>query len=71
MKLTDILLLGVTGAFLIIGTDQTIAFGFKQSYWAFMLALIPFFIFNFRRNRKPDSEALSKKGKTVKKTKNK
>jgi hypothetical protein len=71
MKLTEILLLGVSGALLIIGIDQTIAYGFKYSYWAFMLALIPFFIFNFRRNRRPNSEVPLKKDKTVKKAKNK
>jgi uncharacterized membrane-anchored protein YitT (DUF2179 family) len=57
MKLLDILLIGLSIAFLVIGVDQSIAYGFQQSYWAFMLALLPFFIFSYRRNRKPADEA--------------
>jgi len=71
MKLTDILLLGLSAAFLIIGADQTIAYGFKQSYWAFMLALVPFFIYTFRRSRKPVPEKGHEEPKSAKKAKNK
>lgn len=52
MKLADILLLGLTLAFLIIGVDQTIVLGFSEGYWAFMLSLVLFFVYNFRKNKK-------------------
>jgi hypothetical protein len=57
MKLADILLLGLTLAFLIIGIDQSIVLGFSHAYWAFMLALITFFWFTLRKSRKPSAPA--------------
>lgn len=65
MKLTDVLLIGLSIAFLIIGIDQSISYGFNNSYWAFMLALVPFFVLNYRRNRKatPPSPAQKKSKK--------
>ncbi len=53
MKLADILLLGLTLAFLIIGVDQTLVLGFSQAYWAFMMAFVTFFAFTLRKARKP------------------
>lgn len=38
--------------FLIIGTDQMLVLGFEQGYWAFMLALICFFVFTFRKSKR-------------------
>lgn len=67
MKLLDILLLGLSAAFIIIGIDQLIVLGFSQAYWAFMVALVPFFIYGLRRskNQEPgkraDPETRSKK----------
>jgi len=54
MKLVDILLLGLSLAFIIIGIDQLIVLGVAHAYWAFMVALIPFFVFGLRRARKKE-----------------
>jgi hypothetical protein len=59
MKLLDILLIGLSIAFMVIGVDQSIAYGFQQSYWAFMLALLPFFVLSYRRNRKQTDESVA------------
>lgn len=50
MKLLDILLIGFTIMFLIIGLDQTLVLGFKNGYWAFMAALAAFFAFTYRKS---------------------
>jgi hypothetical protein len=63
MKLPDILLLGFSVALLIIGIDQTIAYGFQQSYWAFMLALIAFFTYSYRKGRKEKEASSTSQGK--------
>jgi hypothetical protein len=60
MKLIDVLLLGATLLFLVIGIDQSIVLGFTHGYWAFMLALAAIFFFNYRRAKRRtegDSEA--------------
>ena len=49
MKLVDVLLLGLTIMFLIIGLDQAIVLGFNHGYWAFMIALVTFFLFGYRK----------------------
>lgn len=54
MKLVDVFLVGLTIMFLIIGTDQTLKLGFQNSYWAFMLALVTFFAFNYRKSKRAD-----------------
>lgn len=51
MKLIDILIISASVVFLIIGIDQIITLGFAKAYWAVMLALILFFVFNLRRRR--------------------
>ena len=51
MKLIDILILSTSVAFLIIGIDQIMKVGFTDAYWAIMLALILFFVFNLRRRK--------------------
>lgn len=65
MKLTDILIPGFAVAFLIIGVDQGIRVGFSHAYWAFMIALVLFFVHNLRRNRaaaeKPEAPEKSRK----------
>ena len=66
MKLLDILLLGLSAAFIIIGIDQLIVLGFMHAYWAFMVALVPFFLYGLRRsrnresNKEPDSKPATK-----------
>lgn len=52
MKLIDVMLLGVAFMFIIIGIDQTIVLGFSKGYWAFMLALMSFFLFNYRKSKR-------------------
>jgi hypothetical protein len=66
MKLPDVLLLGLTVMFLIIGLDQTIVLGFARGYWAFMLALVPFFVFNYRKSRKNSATSSTSPQKTPK-----
>jgi len=51
MKLTDVLVLSLAVAFLIIGIHQTMTLGFGKAYWAIMLALILYFVFNLRKKR--------------------
>lgn len=51
MKLVDIILLSLAVVFLIIGIDQTIVLGFSKAYWAIMLALIFFFVYNLRKRK--------------------
>jgi hypothetical protein len=72
MKLTDILLLGLAVMFMVIGIDQAIVLGFNHAYWAFMLALVPFFVLNYRRSKRASStpeEAPSKPPKKHKRNK--
>jgi hypothetical protein len=51
MKLADVLILSFAVVFIIIGIHQTMTLGFGKGYWAVMLALIFFFIFNLRKKR--------------------
>ncbi len=51
MKLPDIILLSLAVGFLIIGIHQIMTVGFGNAYWAVMLALILFFVFNFRKSK--------------------
>lgn len=51
MKLPDVVLLSLATAFLIIGVHQTMTIGFGNAYWAFMVALIFFFVYNLRRRK--------------------
>jgi hypothetical protein len=69
-KLTDVFLIGFTIMFVIIGIDQTLFLGFNHGYWAFMLALITFFVFTYRKSRKPASPSQSA-SKEIKKRKSK
>ena len=69
MKLADVLLLGLTIMFLIIGIDQTLILGFNHAYWAFMLALVAFFTLTYRKSRRnagAEPENLPKKRKRAK-----
>jgi hypothetical protein len=51
-KLSDIIILSLAVVFLIIGIDQIIVIDFGSGYWAIMLSLILFFLFNLRRQKK-------------------
>ena len=52
LKLADILILSLAVAFLIIGIHQTMVLGLGHAYWALMLTLILFFVFNLRKKKK-------------------
>lgn len=51
-KLPDIILLSLAVVFIIIGIDQMIRLGFGSAYWAIMLSMILFFVYNLRRRKK-------------------
>ena len=51
MKLADVILLSLTIAFMIIGVHQVMRVGFGNAYWALMLALVFFFLYNLRRRK--------------------
>ncbi|MCI0751140.1 MAG: hypothetical protein L0Y35_04825 [Flammeovirgaceae bacterium] len=51
MKLTDVLLLSLSVAFLIIGIHQMITVGIGHAYWIIMLSLLVFFLYNLRKKR--------------------
>ncbi|HEY8511474.1 MAG TPA: hypothetical protein VIL31_05920 [Cyclobacteriaceae bacterium] len=51
MKLFDVILLSLAVVFVIIAIHQTMVVGFGQSYWAVMLALLLFFVYNYRKRR--------------------
>jgi hypothetical protein len=51
MKLPDVLLLSLSVAFLIMGVHQIRNVGFGNAYWAIMLALLFFFLYNLRRRK--------------------
>jgi hypothetical protein len=52
IKLPDIILLSLIVVFIIIGIDHMIRLGFGSAYWAIMLALVLFFVYNLRRRKK-------------------
>ena len=51
MKLTDVLILSVAVVFAIIVIHQTMVLGFEKAYWALMLALILYFVYNLRKKK--------------------
>jgi hypothetical protein len=51
MKLPDILLLSLAAAFIIMSIHQVMTVGFGNAYWAIMLAVLFFFLYNLRRRK--------------------
>lgn len=51
MKLIDVIVLSVAVVFAIIGIHQTMVLGFEKAYWALMLALILYFVYNLRKKK--------------------
>jgi hypothetical protein len=51
MKLSDVILLSLAVAFIIIGIHQVMTVGFGNGYWAIMIALVFFFLYNLRRRK--------------------
>ena len=52
MRLSDIVILSLGVVFLIIGIDQIITLGLGHAYWAIMVAMVLFFIYTFRKEKK-------------------
>ncbi|MBT1690145.1 hypothetical protein [Dawidia soli] len=52
MKLSDIIILSLAVAFLIIGIHQTMTLGFGQAYWALMLTMVLFFVIVLRKKKR-------------------
>jgi hypothetical protein len=55
MKLTDILLLSLSAALVIVGTHQTIVGGITFSYPIFMAAVALLFWYKYRKNNAAQS----------------
>jgi hypothetical protein len=51
MKLLEVIYLSLAVAFIIIGIHQIMTLGFASGYWAIMVALIFFFLYNLRRRK--------------------
>jgi hypothetical protein len=51
MKLVDVLVLSMAVVFSIIGIHQTMVLGIDKAYWALMLALILYFVYNLRKRK--------------------
>jgi hypothetical protein len=51
MKVSDVIFLSLSIAFLIIGIHQTMTVGFGNGYWALMVAMVFFFVYNLRRRK--------------------
>jgi hypothetical protein len=56
MKASDIILLSLSAAFVIIGTHQTITNGIVASYPIFMLAVVFLFWYKYRQNKRAGQE---------------
>ncbi|MCH7407797.1 hypothetical protein MM239_00190 [Belliella sp. DSM 111904] len=68
MKLTDIILLSLSAALVVVGTHLTITSGISLSYPVFMLAVALLFWYRYRKNEQLIKEEESKaKGKSKKK----
>ncbi len=53
MKVIEVIFLSLAIAFSIIGIHQVMTVGFGNAYWAIMLALVFFFLFNLKRRKQP------------------
>ena len=51
MKLPDVLILSIAVVFAIVGIHQTVVLGIDKAYWALMLALILYFVYNLRTKK--------------------
>ena len=51
MKLPDVVFLSLAVAFIIIGIHQVMSVGFGNAYWALMLALVFFFLYNLKKRK--------------------
>lgn len=51
MKLLDVMLLSLAAGFVIIGIYEVMTLGIGHAYWAIMLSLILFFVYNYRKRK--------------------
>lgn len=50
MKLADTIILALAVVFIIISVYEIITKGIAHAYWAVMLGIILFFVYNYRKN---------------------
>lgn len=65
MKLTDIILLSLSAALVIVGTHLTITLGLTASYPVFMFSVVLLFWYRYRKN----NQLLKEKSDPIKKQK--
>ncbi|MFO7257065.1 MAG: hypothetical protein DIU61_005180 [Bacteroidota bacterium] len=51
MKLFDVILLSLAVVFVVIAVHQSMVVGFSHSYWAVMVAMLLFFVYNYRKRK--------------------
>jgi len=51
MKLSNVLLLSLAAAFIIIGIAEMMTRGVSNGYWAVMLSVVFFFLFLYRKKK--------------------
>jgi membrane protein implicated in regulation of membrane protease activity len=67
MKTSDIILLSLAAAFVIIGTHQTITLGITASYPIFMLSVVFLFWYKYRQiQRRAEEEKQPEQNKSQK-----
>jgi uncharacterized membrane protein len=69
MKLTDIILLSLSAALVVVGTHLTITTGISLSYPVFMLAVVFLFWYRYRKNASLIQEKEEEEAKKLKKKK--
>jgi hypothetical protein len=74
MKLTDVILLSLSVAFIIMGIHQNMTAGFGSAYWLIMLSCLFLFIYLFRKKtltpkENPNSSRKKKNGSAPKRKK--
>jgi len=52
LKLPDIILISLTVVFVVIGIYEIMELGPSSGYWSVMLALVCFFAYHIRKNKK-------------------
>lgn len=51
MKLAEVIYLSLAVAFVIIGIHQVMTVGFGNAYWALMMSLVFYFLYNLKRRK--------------------
>ena len=50
MKLLDTIIISLAVVFIIIGIYEVMSVGLGQAYWALMLAIVLYFVYDYRKN---------------------